>query len=939
MMGHVMKRNLPLALFCAAFGFAAHSQTTTPGTQDWPGWHITAMDDMSTTRAYTNFVTNPKTGELVPDVHRITEIATGLNYFDSASGQWKLSQDLIELTPDGGAAAIRGPHRAYFKPDLASGFTLVTKSNRVFATRPLGIFYFDSISGQSVELAPLNVSATGELHPPNQIIWKSAFDSDAVQADLRVTYTRFGFECDVVYTRKPKPPEAWAPALNPETTQLQVRHVWFNCPAPINANQRHLKSNLYDEVFDFGDLWFPTGKAFAEDGNRSGDEKKAAQINLPRPEEEENSILVAKQWRKMGKSEIHLTESVMWKDVVTELSRLPEMAEVSGKTKKIEMSFKKDDLEDSSSTYNEKSSILLAKAPYREPGFVTDYITVGSGGDYDFTPGTYYISGNVSLNGSVTFNKQIGDIVLKYTSGSYLLISGTISVISGSGSKIILTSENEDIFGERFNWSTGNPSYSANIALWLYNLSGGTRLVDGFRIRWSQTAVSVSGNLVVTLANSMLQWCQTGVAVDTYNRLDILNTDKCHLLADRTPSGIVNGSFTDYCPGIDDWDTDGLSNSTECRYFGEPLSNQTSTSDFDGDCSPNKSEIDRGDNPCSPFPQWTGSNPIYRIIEVGTSTTLSAPIASPACVKYKWIKDGIELVGFTSNSYPINNAQPSHSGVYEIIAYTELGVTKSMSIRLSVLNSWGYRSWINYITTTNSKTDYLFSSRSLTPLKLSWNANSILHGKGGYTAISQLNTFTYGDQGVCPVTVLSPYHGYTRGHDMGYINTAIYTTAFNGTKVYFTSSTDINSTPVERTVRGAFVRILSDVDYTILMWDQPLPSEIEPIMVAERPTQDYFGVYFSTCKHNRLSANIPPFTGYELSKPAFNEHYAWDYGDSGSPEMLLSPSGSLVFVRGKSCTGPTDQMQADMDYLSDRTSPYVRCPLRWYTRAWSPNLN
>lgn len=45
----------------------------------------------------------------------------GLNYVpDPATGEWAVSQDLIELMPDGSAAALRGPAKLYAKANLNS---------------------------------------------------------------------------------------------------------------------------------------------------------------------------------------------------------------------------------------------------------------------------------------------------------------------------------------------------------------------------------------------------------------------------------------------------------------------------------------------------------------------------------------------------------------------------------------------------------------------------------------------------------------------------------------------------------------------------------------------------------------------------------------------------------------------------------------------------
>ncbi len=78
------------------------------------------------------------------------EVSTGVCYRDD-QGQWRDSEDLIELATDGsgGARAVRGPHKVYFAPNLNSAepITLVTLSNRFFKIRPVALAYYDSASG------------------------------------------------------------------------------------------------------------------------------------------------------------------------------------------------------------------------------------------------------------------------------------------------------------------------------------------------------------------------------------------------------------------------------------------------------------------------------------------------------------------------------------------------------------------------------------------------------------------------------------------------------------------------------------------------------------------------------------------------------------------------------------------------------------------------
>jgi hypothetical protein len=69
-------------------------------------WQVAARDELSTTWEATESITDPSTGLLSTRPHQFVEIGSGLNYFDPASGGYVPSQDLIELTPNGGAASV-----------------------------------------------------------------------------------------------------------------------------------------------------------------------------------------------------------------------------------------------------------------------------------------------------------------------------------------------------------------------------------------------------------------------------------------------------------------------------------------------------------------------------------------------------------------------------------------------------------------------------------------------------------------------------------------------------------------------------------------------------------------------------------------------------------------------------------------------------------------
>jgi hypothetical protein len=177
----------------------------------------------------------------------------------------------------------------------------------------------------------------------------------------------------------------------------------------------------------------------------------------------------------------------------------------------------------------------------------------------------------------------------------------------------------------------------------------------------------------------------------------------------------------------------------------------------------------------------------------------------------------------------------------------------------------------------------------------------------GLTAVSQCWE-DEGSSGQAPVTALSPRHGYVRGHSMGPDG---FTATRNGKKVWF--STTANSV-IQATVKDAVYRIGNGRDYTILLFDRDLPASIEPLRVVagtnvlsrypSRPGAPH--PIFETEQGGNVSADV---RGFSVN--------TWKGGDSGSPDLLPMP-GELVFFGGRSTSGPSSDMQADMNALCAR---------------------
>lgn len=329
-------------------------------------WANSPIDWSSSAKEFPQWITNNQTGEITVQNHRVIAVGNGLCFIDS-NGVWQASEDLISLTPDGGAAALQLPNKVFFGPTLSAtnGITLLTMSNLVFSTAPVGVYFYDPTSGKEQLLAALQSGVAGELLPPNRIIYPNAFQSAVLQADLRITVTKGAMECDTIITHQPKvSPQTFS--MNPSNTLLQVRHVWTTPTIPNVTPGQTAVAGVGDSRIDFGDFRFVRGRAFAWDGGTPADTNTPAQIDFINANPDEP---VGKAWQN-GSPSI-LTESVLWADVQPKLAQLPLMAKA-----------------DKNESKPSKQIELASSSDRATPGFVLDYTTVTGTGDYTFN--SYY---------------------------------------------------------------------------------------------------------------------------------------------------------------------------------------------------------------------------------------------------------------------------------------------------------------------------------------------------------------------------------------------------------------------------------------------------------------------------------------------------------------------------------------------------------------------
>lgn len=221
--------------------------------------------------------------------------------------------------------------------------------------------------------------------------------------------------------------------------------------------------------------------------------------------------------------------------------------------------------------------------------------------------------------------------------------------------------------------------------------------------------------------------------------------------------------------------------------------------------------------------------------------------------------------------------------------------------------------WTNFIAHTNGRDMSIWSQRTH-PLGwptnapvIHWNSNSLIWGWRGLTALSPCWEGE-GNSGQVPITLLTRRHGYTRGHGMGAEG---FNTRQLGAKVWFLAA---DNSLVTATIRRAVVRAGKQGDYTLFLFDRDLPDAIQPLRVS--PTAEVQARYLASA---RDGGSCPIFKTEQLGQvsaevPSFTVN-TWKGGDSGSPNLLPLP-GELVFFGGRSTSGPSADMQADLDALS-----------------------
>jgi RHS repeat-associated protein len=446
-------------------------------------------------------------GQIVAHLHQFTELATGLNYKDSSTGQWQPSKEEIDIQPDGTLAATQGQHQVYFPRNIYGGeIELIQPDGVQLHSCPVGLSYDD---GSNTVLIAVLTNSIGQLVGANQMIYTNAFVG--LDADLLYTYTQAGLEQDVVIRAQPPTPASLG--LNPDTTRLQVLTEFFDPPQPAEATStlpEQAGLALTDDTLDFGTMQMIPGKAFM-----LGEDSPSARVG--------------KSWITLQGRQF-LVEAVPVAALAEQLDSLPAPATQTASTTKTRVISRNLVLPPQHLAKAGVQSLKLARTGISlKPGVVLDYLTVNSSlTNYTFRGDTtYYISGTTYSYGTNTFE---GGAVLKYATNSSINMQGSSGTLryptiiwKGSSYRpVIFTAKDDNSVGDAISGSTGSPSgYYANPALDVIALTALN--ISGFRFTYAQEALvlgQASGTL--TFENGQFINCANGFN-DSINSANLEN--------------------------------------------------------------------------------------------------------------------------------------------------------------------------------------------------------------------------------------------------------------------------------------------------------------------------------------------------------------------------------------------------------------------------------
>lgn len=476
------------------------------------------------------------TGNLVIQTNSYVEIANGLNYL-SEKGEWLSSEESFEVVP-GAALAWKGQQRVSFASNLNQEGSVQVRlpDQRLLVSHIYGLAYYDMTSGKSVLIASVK-DCQGVITADNVITYPDAFQG--ISADVRYTWSKSGYEQDVILREAPAPATQWG--LSGDRIRLEV---WTEFVAPPQPKKRRGKGTsddplpaldlAGDDALDFGSMQIGSSRIF-----RVGHES-------------ESLGLVLKHWVKSDDTRSFLVETVDLSQLAEGLDPLPAVkGEVNNRPipvqrleamRALPRRVSKPDQAmirrlDPENNRNDRRLI----AALDRPGLVLDYQTISANSaNVTFrSDTTYHVVGPVVLSGSTVIE---GGTVIKFDpiTTAKLEIQGSLTLDTSAYRPATFTSKDDNTVGQSINGSSGNPTttYCGNPCLGLNN--GAPTSLRHLRFSHARKAVAFLNGSTHELRHVQIARCLEGIQpVNSLNLRNVLihNADKVF----SGSAGVING--------------------------------------------------------------------------------------------------------------------------------------------------------------------------------------------------------------------------------------------------------------------------------------------------------------------------------------------------------------------------------------------------------------
>lgn len=437
-------------------------------------------------------------GAVKTETIQYTQIASGLNKLED--GNWVESKEILEQHPNG-LVGRSGPIQVIFDRNInqPGSIDILTPDNKRLRSTVLGLYFTDTVSGESVLIGEVKDSEA-KLLPPNQVIYQNAFLG--IKADVLYTYGKGFFEQDVILREKPKLPNGFDLA----TTTLEVLTEFVEAPVPVIRTSDE-NDNLQagsDSKISFGQIQFGRSLAFKAENQKNFAKEKA---------------FIIKKWVNFGDRKF-LLEKVPFSELADLMKDLPDGANNKPQNNTAKLQEIIPNERKRLSKGSESKTVELAQIDPNAKGLVLDYIVVFSTLSMIFNSDeTYYVSGLVWIDDYCEFQEGC---VLKYALNASLVLLGEVMGPASEDRPAVLTGYRDNTFGEDISGLPQDVSqYWAEKAIVFYLTSlspytTGHQQITNLDIRDATSAIEIYGDNNISIDSCVIEHCQNAI----YNAYD-----------------------------------------------------------------------------------------------------------------------------------------------------------------------------------------------------------------------------------------------------------------------------------------------------------------------------------------------------------------------------------------------------------------------------------